>query len=253
MCVLDIINVFVYFTYSCMAMLQFDQLIGPYQVLLRRSKLNLMLYTQLCLYEQRGTKYISHLILERGSQLLLRYRWRDIHSDRGLLVLYLLGASECQHLHSLASRIARDVQTPLFACLSLARLSILWLDWLNLTAWFSYHVVSFWLHTCSTGPPRCTAIPCLLITTWQLFKAYMVTRNKPKIHVICLYNTESDGNEGVLRIPLSSSIIGTLPFDYLMSYPGHPLAGSYLSTEMQLVYSTEPAEWAGKALICHYL
>ena len=29
-----------------------------------------------------------------------------------------------------------------------------------------------------------------------------------------------------------------------MSYPGHFLIGSYLSAEMQLVYSTAPADWA---------
>ena len=34
-----------------------------------------------------------------------------------------------------------------------------WTDSLNLTAWFSYHVVSFRFHTCSTGLPRRTAIP----------------------------------------------------------------------------------------------
>ena len=33
----------------------------------------------------------------------------------------------------------------------------------------------------------------------------------------------SDGNEGVLHIPQSSSIIGTLPSECLMSYPGHSL------------------------------
>ena len=31
----------------------------------------------------------------------------------------------------------------------------------------------------------------------------------------------SDGNEGVVRIPQISSIIGTLPLDYSVSYPGH--------------------------------
>ena len=35
----------------------------------------------------------------------------------------------------------------------------------------------------------------------------------------------SDGNEGVLRIPQSSSIAGTLPSDCLVSYPGHSLGG----------------------------
>ena len=35
----------------------------------------------------------------------------------------------------------------------------------------------------------------------------------------------SDGNEGVLRIPQSSSITGTSPSDCLVSYPGHSLGG----------------------------
>ena len=30
----------------------------------------------------------------------------------------------------------------------------------------------------------------------------------------------------------------------LMSYPGHSLGESYSSAEMQLVYSTVPADWA---------
>ena len=49
--------------------------------------------------------------------------------------------------------------TPLIACVSLARLSILTTDYLNLTVSFSFPVVSFRLHTCSTGLPRCTVIP----------------------------------------------------------------------------------------------
>ena len=35
----------------------------------------------------------------------------------------------------------------------------------------------------------------------------------------------SDGNEGVLCIPQSSSITGTSPSDCLVSYPGHSLGG----------------------------
>ena len=35
----------------------------------------------------------------------------------------------------------------------------------------------------------------------------------------------SNGNEGVLRIPQSSSIAGTSPSDCLVSYPGHSLGG----------------------------
>ena len=40
----------------------------------------------------------------------------------------------------------------------------------------------------------------------------------------------SDGNKGVLLIPQSSSITGTSPSDFLVSYPGHSLVvvgGSY--------------------------
>ena len=54
----------------------------------------------------------------------------------------------------------------------------------------------------------------------------------------------SNGNEGVLCIPQSSSTAGTSPSDCLVSYPGHSLGGSYPSAEKQSVYSTAPADWA---------
>ena len=54
----------------------------------------------------------------------------------------------------------------------------------------------------------------------------------------------SNGNERVLCIPRSSSITRALPSDCFVSYPGHLLGGSYLSVEMQLVYSIVPANWA---------
>ena len=44
----------------------------------------------------------------------------------------------------------------------------------------------------------------------------------------------SDGNEGVLRIPQSSSITGASPSNCLVSYTGYSLSGwggSYLSAE----------------------
>ena len=111
--------------------------------------------------------YLSHFILERSTQFVvsLRDRRRDIYSERGLLLApYLLpGARGCQHLHPLASRIIRDNITPMISCVSLARLSSDWTDCLKLTAWFSYHVVSFWLHTCSTDLSWCTAIPLFTI------------------------------------------------------------------------------------------
>ena len=60
----------------------------------------------------------------------------------------------------------------------------------------------------------------------------------------------SNVNERVLRIPQSSSITGALQSDCLMSSTGHSLRESYPSEEMQLVYSTAPADWATKVLDC---
>ena len=54
----------------------------------------------------------------------------------------------------------------------------------------------------------------------------------------------SNGNEGVLRIPQSSSITGTPPSDCLVSYIGHSLVGVLPSAELQSVYSTAPADLA---------
>ena len=138
--------------------------------------------------------YLSHFILERGTQfvLSLRDRWRDIYSERGLLLApYLLpGVRGCQGLYPFTSCIVSDVRD------ASDRLRIPgtttdsdWTDCLNLTAWLSYHVVSFRLHTCSTGLPQRTAIPLSLITTWQLVKRHGVTRNEPKIHVNNYYIT----------------------------------------------------------------
>ena len=44
--------------------------------------------------------------------------------------------------------------------------------------------------------------------------------------------SEIDGNEGVLRLPQSSSITGASPSDCLVSYPGHLLRESYHSAEL---------------------
>ena len=60
----------------------------------------------------------------------------------------------------------------------------------------------------------------------------------------------SDDYEGVLCIPQGSNITGVSPSDCLVSYLGHSLVGwgavegSYSSAEVQLAYSTAPANWA---------
>ena len=53
----------------------------------------------------------------------------------------------------------------------------------------------------------------------------------------------SNGNEGVLRIPQSSSITGVSASYCLVSYLGHSLEESYLSVELQSMYSIAPAYW----------
>ena len=130
-------------------------------------------------------KYIPHFIL--CLLLVLRDRWRDIYSERWLLLIsYLLpGARGCQPLHPFASRVVREVRD------AFDRLHVpgSTLDYLNsVSIWpRGYHVVSFRLHTCWTWPdcPVALSPHCLQITTWQLVKAHGITRNEPKIHVIC--------------------------------------------------------------------
>ena len=57
----------------------------------------------------------------------------------------------------------------------------------------------------------------------------------------------SDGNDGVLRIPQSSSITGTSPSDCLVSYPRHSLGGgTYPCAEKQSLYSTASADCVTK-------
>ena len=54
----------------------------------------------------------------------------------------------------------------------------------------------------------------------------------------------SNGNEGVLFIPQSSSATRASPTDCLVSYSMHSLGESYLIAEMQSVYSAVTADWA---------
>ena len=60
----------------------------------------------------------------------------------------------------------------------------------------------------------------------------------------------SDGNEGKLHIPQSSSITGTSPSDCLVSYPRQS-SGEVLPLEMQSVYSTayHPTQPTGQNLL----
>ena len=59
---------------------------------------------------------------------------------------------------------------------------------------------------------------------------------------------ESDDSERVLRIPQSFSITEASPSGFLVSYPGHSLGRTYLSAEVQSVYSTTRATGLLKGL-----
>ena len=61
----------------------------------------------------------------------------------------------------------------------------------------------------------------------------------------------SNGNKGVLHIPQISKT-GASPLDGLMPYPENLFGGrSYSSAEMQLVYSTAPANRTDNTYIHH--
>ena len=125
--------------------------------------------------ETLSCKNISHFILERAYCCCqLRDRWRDICSERGLLLP--ISSSGGQWVPTLAPpcKLVRD---DLIGRVSHARLR------------FSALVLIPWSPSGYTPVvPDCPDVllyPCLLITTWRLVKAHGVTRNEPKIHVIC--------------------------------------------------------------------
>ena len=58
-------------------------------------------------------------------------------------------------------------------------------------------------------------------------------------------NLEAMAMKEYSAFPQSSSITETSPSDCLVSYPGYSLGGgSYLSAQMQSMYSTAPSDWA---------
>ena len=76
-----------------------------------------------------------------------------------------------------------QAKTPLISCVSLAQL---WISALcpNLTTWFSSRGLLLVTHLLYLTALMCCHIP--VYSSWKLVKAYGVTRNKPKIHVITL-------------------------------------------------------------------
>ena len=130
----------------------------------------------------------THIFKNTSLILFLLLIWEidgETYTEWGLLLVpyILLGARGCQCLHPLASRIVRDV----WDASDRLHVSASTLDTLLLSK--SDHIIIMWSPSGYTpvGPncPDRLPSPCLLITTWQLAKAHGVTRNEPKIHVIC--------------------------------------------------------------------
>ena len=110
----------------------------------------------------------------------LRDGWRDIYSERKLLPI---SSSRSQGVPTLAPpcKLIRDASGQLHVPRSTAILC---------TLSKSDCVVLITLSPSSYTPvrskwPDALSSSCLLIKLWQLAKAHRVTRNEPKIHVIC--------------------------------------------------------------------
>ena len=117
--------------------------------------------------------YISHTLFSKGLMFLwcVRDGWRDIYSKKGFLLP--ISSFRSQGVPTLATRQRRLWSTtcPSLDCDSLHSVLITWSP-------SGYTPVRpKW--------PDALSSSCLLIKMWQLSKAHGVTRNEPKIHVIC--------------------------------------------------------------------
>ena len=100
----------------------------------------------------------------------------------------------------------------------------------------------FRLHTVKWSNSKFQTIHFGVITQFNFI--WPIDRNLSDATTLGYSKPENNGNEGVLHIPQSSSLTGTSPSDFLMSYPGHSFREFYPSAEKQSVYSTAPADWA---------
>ena len=122
-------------------------------------------------------KNISLILFSKRahSWYLLRDRWWDIYSERGILLS--ISSSRSQGVPTLTPpcKLVRDASD---------RLRVPRLTVILCTLSKSDRVVL--ISWCPSGfTPVWTRLSCLLITIWQLVKARRVTRNEPKIHGIC--------------------------------------------------------------------
>ena len=92
---------------------------------------------------------------------------------------------------------------------------------------------------------KCLNIARELKKLWNMFVCLgFIDRTRSDTTTPGLSGHGSDSNEGVFSISQSSSITGTSPSDYLVSYLIPSFEGYWLSTEIQSEYSTAPTERA---------
>ena len=125
---------------------------------------------------------IFHTLFSEGLMFLwcVRDGWRDIYSKRGLLPLC---STRNQGVPTLAPpcKLVRDASVWLRIPRSTAILCTLSKsDRVVLIPWSTSGYTPVW-----PKRPDASLSSCLLIKMWQLAKAHGVTRNEPKIHVIC--------------------------------------------------------------------
>ena len=122
--------------------------------------------------------YLSFYSWKEPTVVSLKDRWRDIYLPH-IFFLRPVGANTRTPLQAVSS----ETLMPLLGCMFLAQLSIL------CTLSKSDRVVITWSPSGNTPVrpdcPDTLSSSGLLGTTWQPVKAHGVTRNEPKIHVIC--------------------------------------------------------------------
>ena len=143
------------------------------------------------------------LFSKKGPQFVVSWEidW-ETYTQREDFFPYLLpGARGCQRFHPLASRVVREASDRLrVPCSTPDNLPLSKSDLEVLITWS--------LSGYTPVVPDCLeALPCLLIITWQLVKAHGVTRNEPKIHVICYITTVRFGRKMVSNTRWNDKIV----------------------------------------------
>ena len=182
--------------------------------------------------------YLSRFILDRVDASVVGERWVERHILRERTSSHIffrepMGANPCKPLASLdtSDRLRVPHSTAILSTLSK-----------------SDHVVLITWSPSGYTPVRavCPDTPsssCLLIKMWQLTKAPGVTRNEPKIHVICYITTKAEEPSLPNYLPLAGGkIIGFIPFPSALVLCEMQLARSRIWTRVAVSISYDDKE-----------